>query len=87
MNNKARGNNDLYIEDKKMLIDSVCLSEPHGRCFTVLVPAVGIRLIRRQEGGIGEGGFEGICFNLTLETKHLDFTLARAVLFLYYERI
>ncbi len=63
------------MEDKSKLIDSVCLSAPHERCFTVLVPAEVIKLIRRQEGGIGdggsrgggigEGGFEGICFNLT----------------------
>jgi hypothetical protein len=65
VNNKARGNNDLYIEDKTKLVDSVCLSAPHERCYTVLVTAVVMKLIRGQEGGIGEGGFEGICFNLT----------------------
>jgi hypothetical protein len=37
-----------------------------------------------MQGEIEEEGIEGICFSLTKETKHLDFTVPPAVALLNY---
>jgi hypothetical protein len=44
------------------------------------------RLEKELKGEVRKGGFDGIYFNVTLETKQLDFAVQPAVALLNYKR-